>query len=527
MLSLAMAPNADLTAQLPPARIPKLRYRNPLPADQTSLSSQHSQDSGSASASVQDRSTTPDSTPASTTSRPSCDTASLSPPSLASTTSSTASSNGSSRSSKKKTKATSVFSFLSLKEPSQSALDQFAEQQRKQAAEKASTTTLHKTTTNYANQKLPANVPKVNSKWDGVPQVVRKNRNSLASASSKDGRSSVTSRGSSSTHVKSMPWNDSRLTIMTDGTRNPPNSVISPRPSISNMTNGGSPLASSPSPTTLPDISFYFPDDEDNSGAPPNMSPEENGPSNEVPPRLSDSTWGTRSSIDESLDFRPDSPASSTDSVDTVVRETADTIFRKLNDQPHQNLWGDDAHTAHKPGGGHVPDSHDFLFADEQHVVDREKNDSPMADSPVLPLPAAPASVPYYAPARPVQNFSRPTSFSEVRTQSLRSMSMPSYRRTPSASALPTLYEVSLASSTESLATIRDNGDRDEDTHSIAPSTIAPSELSKHWYESPRERLGLGGRLTMNDVSPWDNQGDARGKPKKSRLSMFGLGTRS
>ncbi|KAF2850664.1 hypothetical protein T440DRAFT_489502 [Plenodomus tracheiphilus IPT5] len=505
-----MAPSVDSTALPPPARVPKLRFRNPLPSDQASLSSQQSHGTGSPSASLQSRSSTPDSNPAaSSISRPSLDAASLSPPSLASTTSSAASSNES-RSSKKRNKAGSVLSFLSLKEPSHSALEHYAEQQRKQAAGKASSTTLSQSTNNYANQKLPANVPKVNSKWNGVPSL-KKNHCSTASASSKDNRSSVASRGSLGAHVKGISWNDSRLTVMTDGARNPPNSMVSPVASMSNMTNGSdSALTSSPLSTTLPEITYYFPDALDMSDAMPSATTiTEDRPSSELAARLSDSTWETRSSMDESLDFRADSPASSTDSVDTVVRDTADNIFRRLNDQPHHNLWGDDAHAAQTPDEDYVPESHNFLFS-EQRVVQTETKDSAMVESPVLSAPLVSAAIPHYAPSRPIQNFSRPTSSSGFRPPNFRSLSMSSYRRAPSASALPTLYEVSLASSTESLGTVRDNRDRDGDTYSIAPSTIAPSELSKHWYESPRERLGLGGRLKMNDVSPWDSQGETR-----------------
>ncbi|KAH9878953.1 hypothetical protein J1614_002388 [Plenodomus biglobosus] len=501
MFSLAMAPIADLTAHPPPARIPKLKYRNPLPSDQASLSSQQSHDTGSTSASVQDRSTTPDSNPPSTTSRPSVDTASLSPPSLASTLSSPATSNDS-RSSKKKKKAGAVLSFLSLKEPSQSALDQFAEQQRKQAVGKGSTATLYKSTSNYANQKLPRAVPKVNSKWDGIP-AVSKTGYATASASSKDNRHSHRiSRGSFGTRLADIAWDDSRLTVVTDGSRNAPNSTISPESPMSNMTarDGFSPT-SSPAFTTLPEMSYYFLNTEEQSGPSPSMAAEESRPSTELPPGLSNSTWATNPSLDESSNFGADSPASSTDSVDTVVRETAENIFRKLNDQPQQSLWGDDGHAVQSADQDYVPDSHDFLFS-EEHVAETEKNDSPMAtDLPMLP-------VPHYVPARPVQNFSRPASSSGPRPASFRSLSMSSYRRTPPTSALPTLYEVSLASSTESLGTVRDKGDGDD--KSIASSTIAESELSKHWYESPRERLGLGGRLKMNDVSPWDSQGETR-----------------
>lgn len=62
----------------------------------------------------------------------------------------------------------------------------------------------------------------------------------------------------------------------------------------------------------------------------------------------------------------------------------------------------------------------------------------------------------------------------------------------------------------------------DDDSYSIAPSTVAPSVLSAHWHDSPRERLGLGGRLRMNDVLPWESQRESQDKPKKHRLSIFG-----
>jgi hypothetical protein len=62
----------------------------------------------------------------------------------------------------------------------------------------------------------------------------------------------------------------------------------------------------------------------------------------------------------------------------------------------------------------------------------------------------------------------------------------------------------------------------DADAQSIAPSTIAPSVMSARWHDSPRERLGLGGRLRMDAALPWaDSSGDVPGK-KKYRLSMFG-----
>ena len=77
--------------------------------------------------------------------------------------------------------------------------------------------------------------------------------------------------------------------------------------------------------------------------------------------------------------------------------------------------------------------------------------------------------------------------------------------------------------SAESDETIQDNGDAETRSiaPSVAPSTIAPSVLSAHWHDSPRERLGLGGRLRMNAELPWEGQAEESGK-KKYRLSLFG-----
>lgn len=544
-----MAPAVDLTAHSPPAplRMPKLKYRNPLPIDQTSLSSRESHDTGNSSIYTQDRSATPDTLPNSATSRQSHETASLTSPSLASISLSVSSSDGSASSTtKKKRKASSVLGFLSLKEPSQLALEKFAEASRKQASSDgtSSPSSRHSSTRSnpYEGQKLPPNVPKVNSKWDGVPDSVKpaKNRHSISTST---GSSNQSTRGSwsaraslSSRHgnqvtpwndSKVTPWNDSKVSVLTTETRNPPNSIASAATSTSELTFT---LETSPrgSPTSeTPEISYYLPNGPMASGALPAESVESGTSSSvsEIESRLSTSTINGRSSTESSFDFRADSPASSTDSVDTVVRDAADSIFRKLNDQPQQNLLGAPSLAITLSDDGTVPDSHDFLFS-EQPAVQILKNDSPMA-SPTRS--AFPPTVEHYAPPRPMQNFSRP--MAPRKSAPSLPHSMRSYRTTPVSSALPTLYEASLAS-TESLATVRDDredaearDEDDDDVQSIAPSTIAPSVLSTHWYESPRERLGLGGRLRMsNDISPWDNGGPL-GKPKKNRLSLFGLGT--
>lgn len=82
-------------------------------------------------------------------------------------------SNGSSKPpAKKKGRVSSVFGFLSVKEPSAIALQQFTDSQRKQTEMKGG----RNPATGLAgitDRKLPPTVPKVNSKWDGLPEWAR------------------------------------------------------------------------------------------------------------------------------------------------------------------------------------------------------------------------------------------------------------------------------------------------------------------------------------------------------------------
>jgi hypothetical protein len=516
-----MALSANLTAQSPPARIPRLKYRNPLPADHQppSLDSHRSRDLDPA-LHIQDPPPTPSSTAPSSYCRPSFDTTTRTSPSLASPASSVAASDDST-SCKKKKKTGSVFGFLSLKEPSQVAFEQFAEAQRKQAAEKGTPSPTSRPSTSYASKKLPENIPKVNSKWDGVPDALKnrypKSTKSIKSSASNKNRHSITSQESQTPPSTALPPSASTTSVMTDGTRNPPNSVASPATSISNLEICDD-TEFRPSTPTLPEVSFYFPEplDANITHAQPSQPMAYHPSIPESSSRSSESTSDRGSFSDQVPSLRPDSPASSTDSGDTVVRDTADIIFKKLNEQPQKSFWGEapEAQSPDEAVTTNVPESHDFLF-DHQPPMDLSSSNSPVTTPPV----------PHYAPPRPVQNFSRPMSSHPV-SSSARSSRVPSYRTTPISSGLPTLYEASLAS-TESDGNLSDETVQDHDdtdAQSIAPSTIAPSELSAHWRDSPRERLGLGGRLRMNADLPWEvqGQGESPGKLKKYRLSMFG-----
>ncbi|KAF2626823.1 hypothetical protein BU25DRAFT_411349 [Macroventuria anomochaeta] len=550
-----MAPGTDLTAQSPPAaaRIPKLKYRNPLPADQISLSLQNSQEVTQPSLQRQTSATSSDVPPSPYP--PSLETtASTTSSSLASTPSSNSSSNDS-KTSKKKKKSNSVFGFLSLKEPSQVALEQFAEQQRKQGNGKGTTSPSNssiKTSGTFASKKLPDKVPKVNSKWDGIPDAVKK-RQSTATATTRTSKDTKRSSGSSfgqGSQLSALPWNTSEFSVMSNESRGPPNSIMSVPSGINaDIYHNGHYIPSSPSESSLREPSYYFPEEPMASGALPVEHPTtsneaEAGPLSKGPYPTTD----LETIPDEPEGLRSASPASSTDSVDTIVRAEADAIFKKMNDRPQQqSFWGRSAPAVRTltEYESSVPESHEFLF-ETSSSAPSQKNDSPMAFPPTpyiapavrcteppahyVPSTAHDDSlpVPHYSPSRPVQNFSRPMALTTPTkpTNSFQPAHPPpvapsSLRSRAISSGLPTLYENSIAS-TESLETIRDDSDVRSIAPSFTPSSIAPSELSEHWHQSSRDRLGLGGQLRKSDVLPWKTAEGSLGKPKsRHRLSLL------
>lgn len=105
----------------------------------------------------------------------------------------------------KEKKKGGMLGFLTLKEPSTNALEQFAQQQKKAAAVKGGRATAA-SLTSPPQQKLPEHVPKVNSKWDGLPEDARKKLDHQRKKSHETGSSLYTtntrqtqrSRGSSS-----------------------------------------------------------------------------------------------------------------------------------------------------------------------------------------------------------------------------------------------------------------------------------------------------------------------------------------
>lgn len=120
-----------------------------------------------------------------------------------------------------KTRGGSFFSFFSVKEPSQQAFDDYQRQMRKKGARKngqASAIGLP----GVSSAKLPVTVPKVNSRWDGIPQAVKEKekQKQTTSLQSIDGRSrSLRTSGSESSASTNTSSESSRGSSLNSKTR--------------------------------------------------------------------------------------------------------------------------------------------------------------------------------------------------------------------------------------------------------------------------------------------------------------------
>ena len=113
---------------------------------------------------------------------------------------------GSKQAEKKKKRG--MLGFLTLKEPSSSAWAEFAEAEKEKARQKGV-----ETTEKSSMMKLPEDVPKVNSKWDGLPESAkRKSMDSKRVASSRGNRDSTLS-------TSTRPSNWTAITSASTGTR--------------------------------------------------------------------------------------------------------------------------------------------------------------------------------------------------------------------------------------------------------------------------------------------------------------------
>ncbi|ORY14982.1 hypothetical protein BCR34DRAFT_598689, partial [Clohesyomyces aquaticus] len=430
----------------------------------------------------------------------------------------------------KKKKSNAVFGFLTLKEPSQSALEQFAEQQRKQAAEKGAKPT-PAGLTGISPQKLPPTVPKVNSKWDGVPETVKardsvipNKRNSTLTQASRFSRTNAPSVLSTSSGGSQGPPNSYASSVTSlrysgpfDGT----NPRRDPGPSIVAVEGGGR-HARTPSTTSLPDITYFFPDNPNPSGVMPGSSKGLAVRAPTLDPlavkpntdsiRSTSAVESPGASNLESLRSLSlfETPTSSANSITAVSLDT-------------KGFLAGEAQEFKLPGEESPVDEEAELLDGQQDIVfaDPMTEQSTTLSGPVKQEPSQKTASPKPA----TFNFSRPLSVQMPTTTVPENPRLSSLTIRPNGSELPILYEISSSEDTIASASKNDEPFKDSDTVSIAPSvtpSVTPSVMSASWYQSPRERLGLGGRIRKNDVLPWEShRGDfVPGKKKKKPISQ-------
>lgn len=123
---------------------------------------------------------------------------------------------------KTKKRGGSFFAFLNVKEPSQQAFDDYQRQMRKKGASKNGRVSAIGLP-GVSSAKLPPTVPKVNSRWDGIPQAVKEKENKEQGDSSQSiaGRSRLIrtsgSEGSTSTTTSSIRSRGSSLNSKSRG----------------------------------------------------------------------------------------------------------------------------------------------------------------------------------------------------------------------------------------------------------------------------------------------------------------------
>ncbi|KAF2682849.1 hypothetical protein K458DRAFT_390764 [Lentithecium fluviatile CBS 122367] len=492
----------DLGARVP--RIPKLTYRTRLPTDDSSPTSRHPVRDPSIIDSLEIQPCVSNSTTSTTDNRPSSDSRSTTSSSSVST--SLASSNGSTTRSSKtpKKKKNGVLSFLTIKEPSQLALEQYAESQRKQTAAKGG----HAAPVGLQSislQKLPANVPKVNSKWDGIPESLKSSKSSIASPK----RESSSSHGSS--HSSGPPpnydygLNTSVFSVASDGSRGPPNSLASPMASTTNFgerrdsgpsDSSETPTLNSPSTSSLPSTTYFFPDaDPSSKGALPTSYTEHPWSPPPPPPDMTLEAFPFP-------DANPDEPTHSVDS-------KADAIFKKLKANGRGFLAGEAREIKlgdESDDSDSVPDSHDFLFDLQPSSIG--------AAAPVQAPQAMSAPHAVEPPPRGLSPVS-PTMTDFPSRGPSTNFSRPRPRPSPFAlppksgpSSLPTLYEASIAS-TDTITdppNLSKRSSKNSDETFIAPPTPTTPTSQRNRSNSSRDRLGLGGHIRKNEVLPWESQ---------------------
>lgn len=503
----------------------------------------------------------------------------------------------------KKKKSSGMLRFLKMKEPSASAWEEFAEMQKKTAAQKgARTSTVGMP--GVSSQRLPDYVPKTNSKWDGLPDnakrqrmdrkskdrgnristfstsTVQTDRSGLSAYSDGSGERSPARRFGSLSSNPSRPQSvlqskSNRASVQSRSSLDEPRRVAYRSPKITAIHPALRETAVTPwdeppelsqgtetKPQRSPQTFLYPPSPPPGVAELPGTYSLPPTPELEIP-RLEDDT---------AFDFTTGSEASpeTPPVVDThtpLAQNVEQYRYIQLGDQHSEaqgggTFWHSDTDNedtavtsarSDAPKGlsnfsrprvkGSVSSTTDDGFSTEP-TIDEEDEASDtfqptLRDEQGRTFPfrfeqstphlwhASPTSRAALStvPARTCSTSSRFTSITTTTTttvtQSLRS---PTFSEVPSQSTRPSTAASTFTTGTAyrrpSLSPIRSNSDT---------ASVAPSEMSVQWTMSPKERLGLGGKVTRREqaeVLPWEIDEPPRSETSSSaairRLSGAG-----
>lgn len=173
-----------------------------------------------------------------------------------------------------KKKKSGMLGFLTMKEPSATALEEFAEAQKKKEREKGNGVA---NMSSVSSRKLPEYVPKVNSKWDGLPENAKKQTNESRSIRSRGDSTATAGRrpstltswsnrsdegkrpiGSLSSRPPKSPGMPQRSTLQSRGTVSSTHSARAPIPN-NDVHPAFRPIAVEETPENLPQTFLHPP----------------------------------------------------------------------------------------------------------------------------------------------------------------------------------------------------------------------------------------------------------------------------
>ncbi|KAI9656946.1 MAG: hypothetical protein M1831_004494 [Alyxoria varia] len=460
----------------------------------------------------------------------------------------------------KKTKSKKgLVSLLTLKEPSTLAFEQYAATQRKAAAVKGSQTV---GLSSVSQQKLPENVPKVNSKWDGMPVAARER--SIDSKRSGDSQSFIHSKASTARSKPSSSGSSGSNSWPTSSNpRSPMQASFNPQHSSlqTNLTtppaSPGFPLGFGGQKANPPTSSQSKPAEYGPKSLPsplpsPDPKPDATPLSSTLPQQTNDTPdcpQDTRSGTEPELpnspeDLYPESPHTTQLLLSSLAETsipaapenntqwplptpTSDIIYNPPASPPP--IPDKSSRRQSDPRMGNLTiNMSDAQNAESENIAQAVTLDEPVHyNEPVrrdLPRGIPNFTRPFSAtpPASP-----GPTTPGEPDPNDVAGPFVPSFFEPSSAPMANTLCRASsvdrsLAPIPESdsasvMTTIRSVGDQEdaldeqdaEEGRWIVESSRASisSEMSAQWYQSPRERLGLGGFIKHDTGGlPWPNK---------------------